>query len=64
MRSRLGSLSTATPVPGLFGGPAGLNTWYRRNVHKSNDTKAKARMGRAIAIVRVSCAPIEIQKAG
>ena len=31
-------------------------------VHSSNDTKAKARMGRAIAIVRVSCARTEIQE--
>ena len=61
MRSRLGSLSIAKTV--LSAGPrVGLNTWYKANVHNSNDTNAKARMGRAIAIVRVSCAPTEIQE--
>jgi len=62
MRSRLGSLSIATPIPELLEEPVGLNTWYRRKVHNINDKNAKARMGRATAIVRVSSAPTEVQK--
>jgi hypothetical protein len=55
MRSRFGSFSITTPVLGLFGLLAGLNTWYIRKMQSNNDTKAKALIGRAIAIVELSC---------